>query len=170
MNIGQNIQVVKKKRGRRPTPRGELDRKVARELGDFIIALANEYDLSTETARAKSHGSKRFRTHKLTNNHGLAKLGGLIASKQCQIDRYVSYRVADVNLSLCGWLSPDVTLDQIRFQVFGPKSDFENPLSWNVLRPNVTVEMSDRFGEEHLDIEGAKAKFKSLVERYADRK
>ena len=132
--------------------------------------MANEYDLSPETARAKSQGSKGFRTHKLTNKEGLAKRGGLLASKQGQIDRYVSYRVADANLALCAWLSLDETLDQIRFQVFGPKSDFEKPLSWHALRPSVTVKMPDIFGEEYSDIEQAKAKFKTLVERYADRK
>lgn len=170
MNNSPHFQIAKKKRGRRPTPLGDLDRKVAKELGDFILNLAKEFDLSPETARAKSYGSKGFRTHKLTNKEGLAKRGGLLAGEQSQLDRYVSYRVADANLALCAWLSLDATLDQIRFQVFGSKSDFKKPQSWHELRPNVTVKMLEIFGEEYSDVERAKAKFKTLIERYADRK
>lgn len=169
-NGGQQLQKIQKKRGRRPTPLGELDRKVAKELGDFILNLANEYDLSPQTARAKSHGLKRFRTHRLTNKEGLAKRGGLLAGEKGQIDRYVSYRIADANLSLCAWLALKSTLDQVRFQVFGPKSDFQNPSSWNELRQGVELDKPDIYGQEYTDLEEAKDKFKTLIEHYADRK
>lgn len=162
------ITAPKSKRGRKPTARGNLERHVAKELGDFAQELAGEFDLSPETARAKSKGVKWFQPHSLTGKDGLAKFGGAKLSGQSSIDRYISYRVGKVKLTLSGWVPRLGGVTTVRYQVFGPASDFDNPLPWAELRPNVDAPNDIIFGQEFQNFDSAKVKMRQIISRHAD--
>jgi hypothetical protein len=170
MNNSQNFQVVKKKRGRRPTPLGDLDRKVAKELGDFILTLAKEYDLSPETACAKSKGVKWYQPHTLTTKDGLAKIGGTKRLGQSYIDRFISYRVGEAKLTLAAWLPRDPSATAVTYQIFAPEGDLEIPLAWSELRPRVTMPNGNPVGQEFQDFNAAETKMRQLIARYADKR
>jgi IMP dehydrogenase len=57
--------------------------------------VAGKYDLSEETAKAKSEGVKGFKAHRLLDSKGYAKLGGMQRDGSVAIERYVSYRRGD---------------------------------------------------------------------------
>src|SRR6202022_1633379 len=54
----------------------ELDHDMSAQLAGGGKEMAEKYDLSEETAKAKSAGVKGFRSHKLLDAKGYAKLGG----------------------------------------------------------------------------------------------
>src|ERR1700750_1512214 len=54
--------------------------------------MAEKYDLSEETAKARSEGVKGFRAHKLLDSKGYAKLGGMQRDGSVAIQRYISSR------------------------------------------------------------------------------
>jgi hypothetical protein len=160
--------VIGKKRGRKPTPVGILDREVARNLADFIQELALEFDLSPETARAKSVGAKRFSPHKLTGSDGLAKIGGVKLSGECRIDRYISYGVGDTMIALCAWLPLGAEPDKLMFHLFAPENELDTPKTWRDLRPKTKPPKHYLTAQEFRDQHSAMAKMKILIARFAD--
>jgi hypothetical protein len=51
--------------------------------------VAGKYDLSEETAKAKSEGVKGFKAHRLLDSKGFAKLGGMQRDGSVAIERYI---------------------------------------------------------------------------------
>ena len=96
--------VVRKKRLRTEV---QLDARVADGLGSLATSLARRYDLSEETARQRSAGTKGFRPHTLTDKRGFAKAAGSMRTGTMAIDRFISYRVQDSFASLAYLLFPD---------------------------------------------------------------
>ncbi len=103
---------VRAQRGLRPMT---LDRKVAIDLGAFAESLGKRYDLTPETAKSLSAGMKGFRSHNLTAKNGEAKTGGAMKEGKLAIDRYISYRVRDVIVSLAFILFKDEPEENGRF-------------------------------------------------------
>src|SRR5687768_17498496 len=60
----------------RTSPFRNREDQIAAEIGEFARKLAQEYDLSPETASKLSRGYTGFRPHTLTDKRGDAKLGG----------------------------------------------------------------------------------------------
>src|SRR5579859_1497265 len=82
--IAQCKAEMEKREAARPRkaakPRTELkqfEHEMSEELAAVGKAMAEKYDLSEETAKAKSAGVKGFKAHKLLDTKGYAKLGGM---------------------------------------------------------------------------------------------
>lgn len=104
----------KSRSGRRLMPLS-LEQRVAGELGQVAERLNAKFDLSPETAKHLSVGTKAFKAHSLTDKKGNAKTGGSMKGGRMAIDRYISYRVKDSLISLAFLLLPGQSDDQGRF-------------------------------------------------------
>src|SRR5260221_4203384 len=82
----------------------EFEHDVSAQLAAIGKQMAEKYDLSEETAKAKSAGVKGFRSHKLLDAKGYAKLGGHQRDGTVAVDRYISYRLGNDIVRLGGWL------------------------------------------------------------------
>src|ERR1700710_1337487 len=69
----------------------EFEHEVSAQLAAVGKEMAEKYDLSEETAKAKSADVKGFRSHKLLDAKGYAKLGGHQRDGSVAIERYISY-------------------------------------------------------------------------------
>src|SRR5450631_2651791 len=95
-------------------PRTELkqfEHEMSAELAAVGKQMAEKYDLSEETAKAKSAGVKGFRSHKLLDAKGYAKLGGHQRDGSVAVDRYISYRLGNGIVSLGVWLLKDAPIE-----------------------------------------------------------
>ena len=90
----------------------------AREIGK---AMAAKYDLSEETAKARSVGVKGFKAHKLLDAKGYAKLGGMQRDGSVAVDRYISYRRGKDIVSLGVFLLKDQPVEAHEFHVIAPR-------------------------------------------------
>ena len=84
--------------------------------------MAAKYDLSEETAKAKSAGVKGFKAHKLLDAKGYAKLGGMQRDGSVAVDRYISYRRGKDIVSLSVLLLKDAPIEAHEFHVIAPPS------------------------------------------------
>ena len=82
--------------------------------------MAEKYDLSEETAKAKSAGVKGFKAHKLLDAKGYAKLGGMQRDGSVAVDRYISYRRGKDIVSLGVFLLKDAPIEAHEFHVIAP--------------------------------------------------
>src|SRR5206468_5475077 len=85
----------------------EFEHEMSGQLAAVGKEMAEKYDLSEETAKAKSADVKGFRSHKLLDSKGFAKLGGLQRDGTAAVDRYISYRHGNDIVSLGLWLPKD---------------------------------------------------------------
>src|SRR3954468_20602489 len=95
----------------------EFEHNIAGRIAAVGKEMAEKYDLSEATAKAKSEGVKGFRAHQLTDKKGYAKLGGLQRAGFVAVDRYVSYRRGNDIVSLGVFLPKDVDVAEHRFFV-----------------------------------------------------
>jgi hypothetical protein len=147
--------------------------QIAAEIGDFAQSLAQEYDLSAETASRLSRGFKGFRPHTLTSKRGDAKLGGHQRTGKCELDRYVSYRIGNHYVSLGAWLGKGRTPQEVEYQVFGTVALLPTGVSPAQLRPNLPekdAEGTDRRGVSFSDLDSAKTEFARLISLIAPRR
>ena len=89
----------------------EFEHEMSAQLAAVGKQMAEKYDLSEETAKAKSAGVKGFRSHKLLDAKGYAKLGGHQRDGSVAIDRYISYRRGNDIVTLGVWLAKDAPID-----------------------------------------------------------
>ena len=111
-----------------PKPRTELkefEHNVSGEIAAVGKQMAEKDDLSEETAKAKSAGVKGFRSHKLLDAQGYAKLGGSQRDGTVAVDRYISYRLGNDIVTLGVWLLKDAPIDAHEFHVSGPAAMIE---------------------------------------------
>jgi len=104
-------------------PRTELkqfEHEMSAELAAVGKQMAEKYDLSEETAKARSAGVKGFRSHKLLDAKGYAKLGGHQRDGSVAIDRYISYRSGNDIVTLGVWLAKDAPITDREFYVSAP--------------------------------------------------
>lgn len=118
-----------------------FEHDIAGQLAEIGKEMAGKYDLSEETAKAKSEGVKGFKAHKLLDSKGYAKLGGHQRNGSVAVDRYISYRLGNNIVALGVWLAKDQPLDAHEFHVTGPATVIENGRAIPDVRPGPETEL-----------------------------
>src|ERR1039457_4498351 len=124
-----------------PKPRTELkefEHEMSGQLAAVGKQMAEKYDLSEETAKARSEGVKGFRSHKLLDAKGYAKLGGLQRDGTVAVERYISYRRGNGIVSLGVFLLKDQPIDAHEFHVIAPKALLKGAKPVAEIRPSAT--------------------------------
>jgi hypothetical protein len=116
----------------------EFEHEVSAQLAAVGKEMAEKYDLSEETAKARSEGVKGFRAHKLLDSKGYAKLGGMQRDGSVAIERYISYRRADDTVYLGVFLLKDAPLEDHAFHVIAPVAMLEGAKPVAEIRPSAT--------------------------------
>lgn len=149
-------------------PRTELkdfERDMSAQLAGVGRRMAEKYDLSEETAKAKSAGVKGFRAHKLVGSDGQAKLGGLQRAGFVAIDRYISYRRGNDIVSLGVFLPKDQDISEHKFFVIAPQSMLDRAEPVDAIRDNHGQKQSADGGLMFDDLESATAAFDKVLAR-----
>jgi hypothetical protein len=123
-------------------PRSEtkqFEHDMAGELAVVGKAMAEKYDLSEETAKAASVGVKGFKSHKLLDAKGYAKLGGMQRDGSVAVDRYISYRRGKDIVSLSVFLLKDQPVEEHEFQVIAPLTMLDGGKPVAEIRPTATA-------------------------------
>jgi hypothetical protein len=143
--IAQCKAEIEKRDAARPRkaskPRTELkefEHDMSAQLAAVGKEMADKYDLSEETAKAKSAGVKGFRSHKLLDAKGLAKLGGHQRDGTVAVDRYISYRRGNDIVTLGVWLLKDAPVEDHEFHVSGPAAMIDAGKSFAEVRPGIS--------------------------------
>jgi hypothetical protein len=116
----------------------EFEHDVSAQLATVGKEMAEKYDLSEETAKARSADVKGFRAHKLLDNKGYAKLGGMQRDGSVAIERYISYRRGDDTVYLGVFLKKDAPLEDQEFHVIAPKALLDGGKPVAEIRPTAT--------------------------------
>jgi hypothetical protein len=103
----------------------EFEHDVSGRLAAVGKEMAEKYDLSEETAKAKSADVKGFRSHKLLDAKGYAKLGGHQRDGTVAVDRYISYRRGNDVVTLGVWLLKNAPIEDHEFHVSAPAEMLE---------------------------------------------
>lgn len=122
-------------------PRSELkefEHTASEQLAEVGKEVAGKYDLSEETAKAKSEGVKGFKAHRLLDSKGFAKLGGMQRDGSVAIERYISYRRGDSTAYLGVFLLKDAPAEDHEFHVIAPKAVLEDGKPVAEIRPSAT--------------------------------
>jgi hypothetical protein len=143
--IAQCKAEIEKRDAARPRkaskPRTELkefEHDMSAQLAAVGREMADKYDLSEETAKAKSAGVKGFRSHKLLDAKGLAKLGGHQRDGTVAVDRYISYRRGNDIVTLGVWLAKDAPLENHEFHVTAPAAMIDGGRTFAEVRRGVS--------------------------------
>ena len=92
----------------------EFEHAMSEQLAEVGKAMAAKYDLSEETAKARSVGVKGFKAHKLLDSSGFAKLGGMQRDGSVAVDRYISYRRGKDIVSIGVFLLKDQPVETLQ--------------------------------------------------------
>jgi hypothetical protein len=130
---------LKPRRASKPrTELKEFEHDMSGRLAAVGKAMAEKYDLSEETAKAKSAGVKGFKAHKLLDAKGYAKLGGMQRDGSVAVDRYISYRRGKDIVSLSVFLLKDQPIEAHEFHVIAPRAMLEGARPVAEIRPTAT--------------------------------
>jgi hypothetical protein len=116
----------------------EFEHEMSGQLAAVGKAMAEKYDLSEETAKARSAGVKGFKAHRLLDAKGYAKLGGMQRDGSVAVDRYISYRRGKDIVSLSVFLLKDQPVDAHEFQVIAPLALLDGGKPVAEIRPIAT--------------------------------
>jgi hypothetical protein len=116
----------------------EFEHDMSAQLAAVGREMADKYDLSEETAKANSAGVKGFRSHRLLDAKGLAKLGGHQRDGTVAVDRYISYRRGNDIVTLGVWLLKDAPVEDHEFHVSGPAAMIDGGRSFAEVRPGIS--------------------------------
>jgi hypothetical protein len=116
----------------------EFEHDMSARLAAIGKEMAEKYDLSEETAKAKSVGVKGFRSHKLLDAKGYAKLGGHQRDGTVAVDRYISYRRGNDIVTLGVWLLKDAPIENHEFHVSAPAEMIEGGKTFPEVRPGIS--------------------------------
>jgi hypothetical protein len=116
----------------------EFEHEVSAQLAAVGKEMAEKYDLSEETAKARSADVKGFRAHKLLDSKGYAKLGGMQRDGSVAIERYISYRRGNDTVYLGVFLNKDAPLEDQEFHVIAPQALLEGAKPVAEIRPTAT--------------------------------
>lgn len=153
-------------------PRSEakqFEHDMSAELATVGKAMAEKYDLSEATAKAKSEGVKGFKAHKLLGSDGHAKLGGMQRDGSVAIDRYISYRRGTDIASLSVFLLKDQPIEAREFQVIAPLTMLDGGKPVSEIRPTATPaqKQSADGGLSFKDLDSAAAAFDAVLAKIA---
>jgi hypothetical protein len=116
----------------------EFEHAMSGQLAAVGKAMAAKYDLSEDTAKARSAGVKGFKAHRLLDAKGYAKLGGMQRDGSVAVDRYISYRRGKDIVSLSVFLLKDQPIEAHEFQVIAPLSLLDGGKPVAEIRPSAT--------------------------------
>jgi hypothetical protein len=116
----------------------EFEHEMSGQLAEVGKAMAEKYDLSEETAKARSAGVKGFKAHRLLDAKGFAKLGGMQRDGSVAIDRYISYRRGKDIVSLSVFLLKDQPIEAHEFHVIAPLALLDGGKPVAEIRPTAT--------------------------------
>lgn len=122
-------------------PRSEVkqfEHDMSAEIAAVGKEMAAKYDLSEETAKARSEGIKGFRAHKLLDAKGFAKLGGMQRDGSVAVDRYISHRRGNDTVALGVFLLKDAPIEDHEFHVIAPKAMLDGGKPMSEIRPSAT--------------------------------
>lgn len=145
----------------------EFEHEMAGQLAAVGKEMAEKYDLSEETAKAKSVGVKGFKAHRLLDAKGYAKLGGMQRDGSVAIDRYISYRKAKDIVSLSVFLLKDQPIEAHEFHVIAPAALLDGAKPIAEVRPTATEaqKQSADSGLVFKDLPSAAAAFDAALAR-----
>jgi hypothetical protein len=160
------------KPGKASKPRTELkefEHAMSGQLAEIGTAMAAKYDLSEETAKARSVGVKGFKSHKLLDAKGYAKLGGMQRDGSVAIDRYISYRRGADIVSLGVFLLKDQPPEAHEFQVIAPLALLDGGKPIAEIRPTATAAQKQTAdgGLTFTDLPSAAAAFEAALAKIA---
>jgi hypothetical protein len=143
----------------------EFEHEVSEQLAAVGREMAAKYDLSEQTAKARSAGVKGFRAHKLLDSKGSAKLGGHQRNGTVAVDRYISYRRGNDIVTLGVWLPKDRELETHEFHVSAPAALIEGGEPFAEVRPGIedTELQSGRAVRRFKDLSSAAAAFDAAL-------
>jgi len=116
----------------------EFEHEMSEQLAEIGKAMAAKYDLSEETAKARSADIKGFKAHKLLDNKGYAKLGGMQRDGSVTVERYISYRRGKDIVSLGVFLLKDRPVEAHEFHVIAPLALLDGGKPIAEIRPSAT--------------------------------
>jgi hypothetical protein len=145
----------------------EFEHDMSGQLAAIGKAMAEKYDLSEETAKAKSAGVKGFKAHRLLDAKGYAKLGGMQRDGSVAVDRYISYRRGKDIVSLSAFLLKDAPIEAHEFHVIAPKALLDGAKPVAEIRPTATAtqKQSADSGLAFKDLPAAAAAFDAALAR-----
>ena len=127
-----------RREGKPRTEIKEFEHEVSAQIAEVGKRMAEKYDLSEETAKAKSQGVKGFRAHRLLDSQGHAKLGGMQRDGSVAVDRYISYRRGNDIVTLGVFLLKDQPIEEREFHVIAPGAVLEGGRPVAEIRPTAT--------------------------------
>jgi hypothetical protein len=143
----------------------EFEHDVSGQLAAVGKTVAEKYDLSEATAKARSAGVKGFKAHRLLDAKGFAKLGGMQRDGSVAIDRYISYRRGKDIVSLSVFLLKDQPIEAHEFQVIAPLALLDGGKPVAQIRPTATEaqKQSADGGLAFKDLPSAAAAFDAVL-------
>jgi hypothetical protein len=147
----------------------EFEHSTSEQLAEIGKAMAAKYDLSEETAKAKSVGVKGFKAHKLLDSTGYAKLGGMQRDGSVAVERYISYRRGKDIVSLGVFLLKDRPVDAHEFHVIAPLALLDGGKPIAEVRPTATEAQKQTAdgGLAFPDLPSAAAAFEAALAKIA---
>jgi hypothetical protein len=139
----------------------EFEHGMSEQLAEIGKAMAAKYDLSAETAKARSAGVKGFKAHKLLDSNGHAKLGGM--------QRDGSYRRGTDIVSIGVFLLKDQPVEAHEFHVIAPLAVLEGGKPIAEIRPTATEAQKQTAdsGLAFTDLASAAAVFEAALAKIA---
>ena len=142
----------------------EFEHAMSGELAEAGKRMAAKYDLSEETAKAKSEGVKGFRSHKLLDAQGFAKLGGHQRDGTVAVDRYISYRRGNDIASLGVWLPKEAPIESHEFYVSAPAAIIDGGRPFAEVLPGIAQKEGEtRLVRSFKDLPSAEAAFDAAL-------
>jgi hypothetical protein len=159
-------EALKPRKAAKPrTELKEFEHAMSGQLAAVGKAMAEKYDLSEETAKARSAGVKGFKAHRLLDVKGFAKLGGMQRDGSVAVDRYISYRRGKDIVSLSVFLLKDQPIEAHEFQVIAPLALLDGGKPVAKIRPTATEaqKQSADGGLAFKDLPSAAAAFDAVL-------
>jgi len=142
----------------------EFEHAISGEIAEVGKRMAAKYDLSEETAKAKSEGVKGFRSHKLLDAQGYAKLGGYQRDGTVAVDRYISYRRGNDIVALGVWLPKEAPIESHEFYVSAPAAMIDGAKPFAEVLPGISQrEQETRVVRSFKDLPSAEAAFDAAL-------
>ena len=143
----------------------EFEHTMSEQIAAIGKEMAAKYDLTEDTAKARSEGIKGFRAHKLFGSDGRAKLGGMQRDGSVAVERYISHRRGNDIVSLGVFLLKDQPVDSAEFHVIAPAAILDGAKPIADIRPSATdkQKQSADSGASFKDLESAAAAFDSAL-------
>ena len=143
----------------------EFEHAMSGEIAEVGKRMAAKYDLSEETAKARSAGIKGFRSHKLLDGQGYAKLGGHQRDGTVAVDRYISYRRGNDIVMLGVWLLKDAPIESHEFHVSAPAAMIDGGKAFAEVRPGISEKdlQETRLIRSFKDLPSAEAAFDAAL-------